>query len=58
MSDQQRQDAYDWWKENQERDFDNMTPHELYECCKEQDKLYMLAFPNPIILPTHYNEDS
>lgn len=42
----QQQDAYNWWKENQNRDFDSMSWQELYECCKEQDRLYMLAFPN------------
>ena len=45
MNEQQRQ-AYEWWLDNQKRDFDSMTSLELCECCKEQDKLYMLAFPN------------
>ena len=44
MNKQQR-DAYDWWLENQSRDFDSMSDLERIECCKEQDKLYELAFP-------------
>jgi len=38
----QQKDAYEWWVDNQKRDFDSMSHQELFECCKEQDKLYLI----------------